>query len=127
MHPIETYRQYSRSVARASGKPVVVFDAEEATSLFKSYPFLIPYVGRDVKGWRMTQHFVAARDNLSNVQQFIADKVKNGSTSYAFGVIDATPNSMEIGVFVKEARAAGALTDEEFLDGEDPRKPIVGA
>ncbi len=126
MHPIETYRQYSRAIAKACGKPVVVFDAEEAANLFKSYPFLIPYVGRDVKGWKSTRSFVANRHNLEGVHAFVGHLLK-GDTTYAFGVVDATPNSMEIGVFVKEPRPAGSLTDEEFLDGEDPRQPIVGA
>lgn len=125
MHAIDTYRQYSRAIARAAGKPVVIFDAQEAANLFKSYPFLIPYVGREPKGWRLVSWHTANRDNVSGVNSLIADIV-NRTDTYAFGVIDATPNSMHIGVFTKVPGAAEALTDEEFLGGEDPRTPTVG-
>lgn len=124
MHTLDDYQVFSRTFSRTAGKPVAIFDDAEARRLFSSYPFALPFIGREPRGYELTGGFEVKPHHVGGMDRLLTDLLAR-TPVLLLGVIEATPYSMTIGTFVS-TKSAGALTDAEFFDGEDPLQPIVG-
>jgi len=127
MHSLDVIKQYSSTIGRQDGSPIVLFDESEVDALFQTFPFSIPFVDvADSNGWKLSSIWTVSPHELSIARQAIKNMV-NGDQTYAFGIVKVDEKCLDLGVFYARQKTAPSLmlSLEEFLDGEDPSKPFT--
>ncbi len=136
MHSIDTIARAQRNSVRASavGKPYPIFRASEVDELFRDFPTGIPAIpDGGVDGWHRAEGIVV-RDQLEieQAKDMLRDWVERSHLKdrhVGLAIVGATPTTFTIGAFTRDKVPFNVtkprLTNEEFLDGEDPRQPIL--
>lgn len=125
MHSIETIARNQRNFINGIGRPITFFELGDVDRLFAD-PRTLPFV-KNTDGWRLASSIqVKYREPLDFVRSYLLDLAKD--TDYGYGIVDAGYDYFTIGVYSRGPKTGKrVLTDEEFLEGVDPRVPSVGS
>lgn len=134
MYDTDTTARINRAAIRCktAGGPYPLFRGDEVDELFRESPFAIPSLQADgiYPGWHRAAETIQVRDQLEVERACVrlrdwADR--NTNRLVGIGIIEATPGSFTIAAYTRDKLIVSkreALTNEQFLDGEDPRQPI---